>query len=112
MGAFRDLVSKMNMKIDILSVRPVQTAAIFTFLAAIFTIIAFSTPYWLKADGMQPTNRFERLGLWEACFTEFRDANYLYDRVFRGCKWIFDEDYAFLLDFLEPRKFFPRKTFV
>lgn len=104
-----DFITKMTrvpsfLKFDVTSVRAVTYAAIFTFLAALFTIVAFSTPHWLGADGMQPIRRFENLGLWEACFNSFRDTNYLYDREFNGCKWLFDEDYAFLLDFLEPRK--------
>jgi len=93
---------KFVLKLDVTSVRAVTYAAVFTFLTAIFTIIAFSTPNWLVADNRQPVKRFEKLGLWEACFYTFRDTNYLYDREFRGCKWLFDEDYAFLLDFLEP----------
>lgn len=93
------------MTVDILAVRSATYAAVFTFLAVIFTIIAFSTPYWLAADGHAPIKRFENLGLWEACFVQFRDVNYLFDREFRGCKWLFDEDYAFLLDILEPRKY-------
>ena len=99
-----DNLRKFVLKLDVTSVRAVTYAAVFTFLTAIFTIIAFSTPNWLVADDKQPVKRFEKLGLWEACFHTFRDTNYLYDREFRGCKWLFDEDYAFLLDFLEPRK--------
>ena len=90
------------MTVDITSVRSATYAAVFTFLALIFTTIAFSTPYWLAGDGRAPVARFQNLGLWEACFVRFRDTNYLYDREFRGCKWLFDEDYAFLLDILEP----------
>jgi len=56
-------------------------------------------------EARPPVIRFERLGLWEACFKSFRDTNYLYDNEFRGCKWLFNEDYAFLLDFLEPAFF-------
>jgi hypothetical protein len=97
-----DLMRKIVVKVDITSVRAVTYAAVFTFFAAIFTIIAFSTPNWLVSDNRQPVKRFERLGLWEACFHKFRDTNYLYDREFVGCSWLFDEDYAFLLDFLEP----------
>ena len=92
------------MGIDIMAARASTYAAISVFFALIFTVIAFSTPYWLSADGKSPRRTFLNLGLWEACFTSFRDPNYQYDREFRGCKWLFDEDYTFLLDILEPRK--------
>lgn len=92
------------MSLDILSVRAATYASVATFFSLIFTIIAFSTPYWLAADGRQAIKRFINLGLWEACFNHFRDTNYQYDREFQGCKWLFDEDYAFLLDILEPRE--------
>ncbi|KAH9510807.1 hypothetical protein DERF_009313 [Dermatophagoides farinae] len=87
---------------DITNIRNVTYAAIFTFLTMFCNTIAFSTPNWLAADGRQPIKRFNKLGLWEACFHQFRDPYYLFEREFRGCKWIFDEDYAFMIDFLEP----------
>lgn len=73
-------------------------------LSVICIIIAFTTPYWLVSDGLAPSEKFQRLGLWEACFTSFVDIYYRYDREFRGCKWIFDEDYNFMQSFLSPRK--------
>ena len=100
-----DTMRKLVLKLDVTSVRAVTYGAVFTFLTAIFTMIAFSTPNWLMADDRQPIKRFNKLGLWEACFHSFRDVNYLYDRELRGCKWLFDEDYAFLLDILEPRMY-------
>lgn len=92
------------MGFDILSVRAATYAAISTFLGVIFTVISISTPYWLASDGKSARRTFLNLGLWEACFTTFKDPNYHYDRELRGCKWLFDEDYTFLLDILEPRK--------
>lgn len=95
------------MGFNILGARASTYAAISTFFSVIFTVIAFSTPYWLSADGKSSRRTFLNLGLWEACFTSFQHPNYLYDREFRGCKWLFDEDYTFLLDILEPRKSLP-----
>lgn len=92
------------MGIDMLSVRASTYASMSTFFSVIFTVIAFSTPYWLAHDGRSARRNFQNLGLWEACFDRFRDPNYQYDREFRGCKWLFDEDYAFMLDVLEPSK--------
>lgn len=101
----------MSTTLDVTKFRTVTYAAAFTFVTVFFQTIAFSTPNWLAADGNEPMKRFNKLGLWEACFYEFRDTYYLYDRVYRGCKWVFDEDYAFLLDFLEPPFFIVTQIF-
>ncbi|CAL1271262.1 unnamed protein product [Larinioides sclopetarius] len=71
-------------------------------VSALCIIIAFTTPYWLVSDGLAPVEKFQKLGLWEACFKHFVDINYRYDREFHGCKWIFDEDYNFIQNFLTP----------
>ncbi|GFV69689.1 uncharacterized protein TNCV_4508021 [Trichonephila clavipes] len=71
-------------------------------VSALCIIIAFTTPYWLVSDGRAPVEKFQKLGLWEACFKRFVDINYRYDREFHGCKWIFDEDYNFIQFFLTP----------
>ncbi|KAG8195363.1 hypothetical protein JTE90_001381 [Oedothorax gibbosus] len=71
-------------------------------VSVIFIIIAFTTPYWLVSDGYAPVEKFQKLGLWEACFKRFVDIYYRYDREFQGCKWIFDEDYNFIHSFLSP----------
>ncbi|KFM76945.1 hypothetical protein X975_00950, partial [Stegodyphus mimosarum] len=71
-------------------------------LSAVCIIISFTTPYWLVSDGLAPEEKFQRLGLWEACFKRFVDIYYRYDREFQGCKWIFDEDYNVIHDFLSP----------
>ena len=55
--------------------------------------------------GKQPVKHFDNLGLWTVCFSSFFHPNYLYDKEFKGCRWLFDEDYSFLSNFLEPRKF-------
>lgn len=74
-------------------------------VSVIFIIVAFTTPYWLVSDGYAPVEKFQKLGLWEACFKRFVDIYYRYDREFQGCKWIFDEDYNFIQNFLSPRKY-------
>lgn len=89
--------------VSLFSVRPSTYAAISTFFSVIFTVIAFSTPYWLRNENKK---KFENLGLWEACFVHLRDRYFNYDREFHGCKWLFDEDYAFLrAEILEPSKY-------
>ncbi|XP_023223004.1 uncharacterized protein LOC111624409 [Centruroides sculpturatus] len=71
------------------------------FLSAVVVIIAFATPYWLVSDGQLPVEHFEKLGLWEACFKSFSDPNFRFDKEYRGCMWILDEDYTVIYDILE-----------
>lgn len=91
-------------KIDLISIRCSVYATVLIFGAAFTLALAFVTPLWLDSDTF-PGQRFRRLGLWEACFDKLHDPYYRYDRVIQGCKWIFDEDYAFIIDFLEPCKY-------
>lgn len=90
---------------DITAIRPSSYAAIFTFTSCIVVLISFSTPYWLASDGRSPIKRFSNLGLWEACFEYIEDPHFRYDLVYRGCRWILDEDLYFLAFFLRPRKY-------
>lgn len=77
------------------------SGCVLTFLSAFVVILAFATPYWLESDGELTVQRFQRLGLWEACFESFYDPNFRYDKEFRGCMWILDEDYNFIHNILE-----------
>jgi len=97
----------MKISLDITVIRPSTYAAIFAYISFIIVIISFSTPYWLASDGTQADARFRNLGLWEACFNRFTDTNFRFDLEYRGCKWIFNENYQFLSEFLRPRKFLP-----
>ena len=118
---------------DITEVRASTYGAINIYLSSVFTLISFCTPYWLASDGQislesnfiilliffsffsfeftgrQPVKHFNNLGLWTVCFSSFYHPNYLYDKEFKGCRWLFDEDYSFLSSILEPRKFNPIK---
>lgn len=88
---------------DLMDIRCSTYATIIIFCAAIVLMVAFVTPLWLQSETIN-NQRFRNLGLWEACFAKLHDHYYRYDRVISGCKWIFDEDAAFVMDFLEPSK--------
>lgn len=90
-------------KVDPMDVRCSTYATGLIFGAALLLAFAFITPYWLQSETIKD-QRFRQLGLWEACFDRLHDHHYRYDRVVSGCKWIFDEDFSFLIDFLEPSK--------
>uniref|UniRef100_U5EFK3 Putative conserved plasma membrane protein n=1 Tax=Corethrella appendiculata TaxID=1370023 RepID=U5EFK3_9DIPT len=74
----------------------------FTFASFFFIIIAFATPFWLQNDGERRDAKFNNLGLWEVCFTDFQDIHRFYDTKFTGCMWIFEEEYYIIHDFLLP----------
>lgn len=98
------LVKLENMrKLDLMKVRCSTYATFTTFVALLFLAIAFVSSHWFECKTI-PNQRFKRLGLWEACFEKLHDHHYRYDKIIMGCKWIFDEDYSFMIDFLEPCK--------
>lgn len=90
--------------IDFMAVRCSTYATLLIFTAALTLAFAFTTSHWLESETI-PDQKFQRLGLWEACFNKLYDDRYRYDRVVSGCKWLFDDDYSFMIDFLEPSKY-------
>lgn len=88
-------------KVNLMDIRCSTYATLFIFGATSLLAIAFVTPLWLESESI-PNQRFRRLGLWEACFERLHDHYYRYDRIVSGCKYIFDDDYKFLINFLEP----------
>uniref|UniRef100_A0A6G1SBP4 Uncharacterized protein n=1 Tax=Aceria tosichella TaxID=561515 RepID=A0A6G1SBP4_9ACAR len=93
--------SLARMDKSIVDIRCSTWATLFIFTSALLLGIAFITPYWLQSETLPSNQRFQKLGLFEVCFTRFHDHHYRYDRIIEGCKWIFDEDLSFLYDFLE-----------
>lgn len=41
-------------------------------------------------------------GLWTVCFQNFTDIHRFYDVQFKGCMWVFEEEYYIIHDFLLP----------
>ncbi|ROT61212.1 uncharacterized protein [Penaeus vannamei] len=65
------------------------TISLISFLAI---VISFCSPYWLKNDGELSEGHFLNTGLWEACFSNYHDYTYRYDRIYDGCYWTLDEE--------------------
>ena len=99
------LASLTRMDKSLVDIRCSTWATLFIFTSAVVLGIAFATPYWLQSRTLSSEQKFEKLGLFEVCFTKFHDHHYRYDRIVEGCKWIFDEDLIFLYDFLEQCKY-------
>ena len=70
-------------------------------LAALFTILSFSTSHWLESYE-EAQSRFIKLGLWEACFNNFGYDRDNLGKVYKGCDWIFSYDYRPIFDWLNP----------
>lgn len=73
--------------------------AISTF-AFLLILCAFFSSSWLVNNGETGKPRFTNLGLWEVCFQNFTDIHRFYDTVFKGCMWVFEEEYYIIHDFL------------
>ncbi|KAH8287111.1 hypothetical protein KR054_003240 [Drosophila jambulina] len=82
--------------------RSTQVALGLSAFSFLLFLIAFSTPYWLVTDGRLEKPRFTNLGLWEVCFNNFQDIHRFFDNRFKGCMWVFEEEYYIIHDFLLP----------
>lgn len=77
--------------------------AVLAALACLFTIISFSTAFWLESY-KEANSGFRNMGLWEACFN-----NYAYDgdtlgKTYDGCSWMFSYEFRPIIDWLIPGK--------
>ncbi|XP_064652425.1 uncharacterized protein LOC135503067 [Lineus longissimus] len=71
------------------------------FIALVFTVISFSSPYWLQS---YPSvhSEFVRLGLWEICFDGYvhpLDSN---SKAYQGCWWVFSSEFNPIWQWLTP----------
>lgn len=42
------------------------------------------------------------VGLWQVCFKDYEDPRHWYDTKFRGCWWVFEEEYYIIHNILLP----------
>ncbi|UYV80228.1 pck [Cordylochernes scorpioides] len=71
------------------------------FAGSLLVIIAFASPYWLESYS-NTHSEFVRLGLWEACFRDYRHPPYQYDEKFNGCHWYYSYKFQNIRDWLQP----------
>lgn len=50
-------------------------------------------------------------GLWQVCFNGFEEVHHWYDVSFKGCWWIFEEEYYIIHDILLPGFFIATQFF-
>ncbi|KAL3892219.1 hypothetical protein ACJMK2_004449 [Sinanodonta woodiana] len=73
-------------------------------LCTLFTVIGFSSPNWLESYS-ESQSTFVRLGLWEACFRNYRNDRDQLAKTYDGCWWIFSYEYRPIWQWLSPRWF-------
>ncbi|KAJ8916187.1 hypothetical protein NQ315_016326 [Exocentrus adspersus] len=75
--------------------------AMLTYIAGMFLIISFCSPYWVKSFE-ETFSDFQNMGLWEYCFKDFRYPNYQFDHLFDGCHHVFSQEYYVIREWLLP----------
>ncbi|XP_050723815.1 uncharacterized protein LOC127002171 isoform X2 [Eriocheir sinensis] len=86
-------------------------STIVAFVATIFFVISFTSPYWLQSYSYTYSD-FNNMGLWEFCFNGFRYPKYQYDHKFMGCNYIFSEEYRIIWSWMLPAWFMAVQTFM
>lgn len=70
-------------------------------LGTVIHVIGFSSPHWLESFE-QANSRFDRIGLWEACFNHFGYDRDQLGKQYDGCHWIYSYEYKPIFDWLNP----------
>lgn len=74
---------------------------IITYVAGVFLVMAFTSPYWIQSY-QETYSNFKHMGLWEYCFYEFRYPFYQFDKLFDGCHHVFSQEFHVIREWLLP----------
>lgn len=77
------------------------TGSMLVYIGGLFLTVSFFSPYWISSYE-ESFSTFKNMGVWEYCFENFRFPYYQYDRVFDGCRGIFNDDYYVIREWLLP----------
>ncbi|KAL4217992.1 hypothetical protein ACF0H5_022730 [Mactra antiquata] len=77
------------------------SGTVMALLATFFHIIGFATPHWLESFE-QAKSRFDRIGLWTACFHNFGYDRDQLGKEYDGCHWIYSYEFKPIFDWLNP----------
>lgn len=80
------------------------SGTVLALTATLFHILGFSTPHWLESFE-QAKSRFDRIGLWTACFHNFGYDRDQLGKLYDGCHWIYSYEYKPIFDWLNPQWF-------
>jgi hypothetical protein len=88
--------------------------SVLSYLSGILTIVAFCSPYWAQYDRQRnPNSRFLNIGLWQACFKNFRHVTSSSrissvvnkKQTFTGCYYLSSNDISSIRQWLKPGKY-------
>jgi hypothetical protein len=68
----------------------------------ILFIIGFASPYWLKSNAKDVSSEFINMGLWNVCFSKYKNLQTSGNKNFDGCIWIQSNDLIKLRRWLLP----------
>jgi len=75
-------------------------------LSIICHVIAISTDHWLESTSSEsdpPQGRFLHIGLWKACFSNYRHRHEVTAHRYDGCHSLYSDYYHNIRDWLLPR---------
>jgi len=75
-------------------------ASVFIVLSFILCFIGFGTGAWWVTIDDEST--FTSAGLWEICFNGYEHTSDLIGKAYRGCWWVFYNEYYYIRDWIFP----------
>ncbi|CAD5118784.1 DgyrCDS7463 [Dimorphilus gyrociliatus] len=72
-------------------------------LSLVLCGVAYGTGHWYIGGGHD--NKFERLGLWEACFNGYEHTSDYIGKAYYGCWWMFHKEYSYVRGWMMPSWF-------
>lgn len=96
-------INNTDVRSRFLITRQYEATAVLCLFAWVLLIVCFASPYWLSSYTVAYSS-FNRLGLWDVCFRNYRHPSYQYDEKFDGCYWIYSAKYQNIREWLQPGK--------
>lgn len=75
----------------------------FSIVAFTFMVVSFASPYWVESF-TKADSRFVKAGLWEFCFNDYTFWKDYNGKRYKGCWYIFSDQYRVIWEWLSPRK--------
>ncbi|KAJ8321660.1 hypothetical protein KUTeg_000131 [Tegillarca granosa] len=76
-------------------------ALIFSIVSVVFLVSAFASPYWVESF-QKADNKFVKCGLWEFCFNDYTFWKDYNGKRYKGCWYIFSQQYRNIWEWLSP----------
>ncbi|OWF38886.1 uncharacterized protein LOC110465793 [Mizuhopecten yessoensis] len=79
-------------------------ALVLSMIAVAFLVGAFASPYWVESF-QKSDSRFIKAGLWEFCFNDYTFWKDYNGNRYKGCWYIFSDQYRPIWEWLSPHWF-------